>query len=66
MRRKKKKRKEQKLPVQVWDGEFDTEIPELNIVTKGKELKHTRPVKTCMSNSFAFGGANASLIIREE
>ncbi len=58
--------KEQKLPVQVWDGEFDTEIPELNIVTKGKELKLTRPVKTCMSNSFAFGGANASLIIREE
>ncbi len=58
--------KEQKLPVQVWDGEFDTEIPELNIVTKGKEMKLTRPVKTCMSNSFAFGGANASLIIREE
>lgn len=58
--------KEQKLPVQVWDGEFDTEIPELNIVTKGKELKLTRPVKTCMSNSFAFGGANASLIIQEE
>lgn len=58
--------KEQKLPVQVWDGEFDTEIPELNIVTKEKELKLTRPVKTCMSNSFAFGGANASLIIREE
>ncbi len=58
--------KSQKLPVQVWDGEFDTEIPELNIVSKSKEPALNRPVKVCMSNSFAFGGANASLIIREE
>lgn len=58
--------KTQKLPVQVWDGDFDTEIPELNIVTKGKEHLLSRPVKICMSNSFAFGGANASLIIRKE
>ena len=60
--------KNQKLPVQIWDGQQDPEIPQLNIVTC--PASHTpvtpeRPVKICMSNSFAFGGCNASLIIRE-
>ncbi len=57
--------KNQKLPVQVWDGERDEEIPELNFVSKENQLPERR-IKCCMSNSFAFGGCNASLVIREE
>lgn len=55
--------KGQKYPVQVWDEQRDEEIPELNIITAGKETAPAKPIETCMSNSFAFGGANASLII---
>lgn len=51
-----------KLPVQVWDKIQDEEIPELNIVNAG-EKSGCKKVRICMSNSFAFGGANASLII---
>lgn len=55
--------KNQKFPVQVWDEQRDKEIPELNIITTGKGNAPVKPIETCMSNSFAFGGANASLII---
>lgn len=51
-----------KLPVQVWDGERDEEIPELNIVD-GKSGGKTGELKVCLSNSFAFGGANACLVL---
>lgn len=51
-----------RLPVQVWDGEQDSEIPELNIVDKNNSGNCTK-VKICMSNSFAFGGSNACLIL---
>lgn len=51
-----------KLPVQVWDKIQDEEIPELNIVSAG-EKSDCKKVRICMSNSFAFGGANSSLII---
>ncbi len=58
--------KNQKLPVQIWDGQQDPEIPQLNIVTLPADhqpVTPEKPVKICMSNSFAFGGCNASLII---
>ena len=51
-----------KLPVQVWDGERDEEIPELNIVD-GKSSAAQGQLKVCLSNSFAFGGANACLVL---
>ena len=51
-----------KLPVQVWDGERDEEIPELNIVD-GKSSAANGQLKVCLSNSFAFGGANACLVL---
>ncbi len=51
-----------KLPVQVWDGERDEEIPDLNIVD-GKSGGKTAELKVCLSNSFAFGGANACLVL---
>ncbi|MCR4953750.1 MAG: 3-oxoacyl-ACP synthase [Treponema sp.] len=65
-----------KLPVQVWDGEQDPEIPVLNIFDKnttasvngqmngaGDVEKAASNLKVCLSNSFAFGGANACLVI---
>ncbi len=55
-----------KLPVQVWDGEFDSELPVLNFVGKETFEKNTAikgNLKVCLSNSFAFGGANACLVI---
>lgn len=51
-----------KLPVQVWDGVQDEELPQLNIVD-GKSGEMKGPLKVCLSNSFAFGGANASLVL---
>lgn len=52
------------LPLQVWDGEQDEELPALNIVD-GKSGADGEPgeLKVCLSNSFAFGGANACLVI---
>lgn len=60
--------KNQFLPVHVWDGVRDEEIPELNLVTANniEEILGNHEIKCCMSNSFAFGGCNASLIIRKE
>ena len=49
------------LPLQVWDKQKDAELPELNFVDEGTDFK--KPVKICLSNSFAFGGANACLVI---
>ena len=53
---------EKALPLQIWDGVRDEELPEINIVSK--ENKNTpQKVNVCMSNSFAFGGANTSLLL---
>jgi 3-oxoacyl-[acyl-carrier-protein] synthase-1 len=50
------------LPLQVWDGERDEELPALNIVDGKSEVKEGE-LKVCLSNSFAFGGANACLVL---
>jgi len=47
-----------RLPPHVWDGEADPELPALRVVTQGERLSS----RLVMSNSFAFGGSNASLI----
>ena len=54
------KNKDHLLPVHLWDGERDEVLPSLNFVTKG--FKKER-LSCCMSNSFAFGGCNVSLIV---
>ena len=46
------------LPPHVWDGEADPALPALRVVAKGERLSS----RMVMSNSFAFGGSNASLI----
>jgi len=48
------------LPPQIWDGVFDEEMPKLNFTNKNNNLHQ---IKICLSNSFAFGGANACLVI---
>ena len=47
------------LPPHVWDGEADPELPALRVAAKGERLAS----RMVMSNSFAFGGSNASLIL---
>lgn len=55
--------KYQILPVHRWDGVFDGDMPRLHFVEKS-DCPH--PLRYCMSNSFAFGGCNTSLILHNE
>lgn len=49
------------LPPHLWDGEQDTTLPTLNVIWPGSRLGH--PIRFALSNSFAFGGSNACLIL---
>lgn len=51
------------LPVHKWDGEFDPDFPKMNFVSGKEKFNKGKGVEICMSNSFAFGGANSTLII---
>jgi 3-oxoacyl-[acyl-carrier-protein] synthase-1 len=53
------------LPPQLWDGLADPALPSLQLVTAGQQF---RPASTrrLMSNSFAFGGNNISLMFATE
>lgn len=48
------------LPPHLWDGVQDASLPSLNVVAPGTRLG--RPVRWALSNSFAFGGSNATLV----
>jgi 3-oxoacyl-[acyl-carrier-protein] synthase I len=50
------------LPPHVWDGQPDPQLPALNFVTTADRLEQSA-ARCLMSNSFAFGGNNVSLII---
>lgn len=50
---------QQALPLQVWDSVQDPDDPTLPLVTHGQSAT----LNVVMSNSFAFGGSNASLIL---
>jgi 3-oxoacyl-[acyl-carrier-protein] synthase I len=50
------------LPPHVWDGMADPELPPLQVVHAGQAFAATQR-RVCMSNSFAFGGNNISLIL---
>lgn len=45
----------------IWDGEADATLPAINLVPTGAK-KNTK-INTCLSNSFAFGGNNVSVLI---
>jgi 3-oxoacyl-[acyl-carrier-protein] synthase I len=53
-----------KLPPHLWDGAVDPNLPKLNVVKRGDSLG--RPLRRALSNSFAFGGANATLVLERE
>ncbi|MEB0090598.1 beta-ketoacyl-[acyl-carrier-protein] synthase family protein [Pseudomonas sp. CCI1.2] len=53
---------ENALPPHAWDGQADPQLPALQWVEPGQCLTHAHP-RRLMSNSFAFGGNNVSLII---
>lgn len=50
------------LPAHIWDRQKDPELSEINLLNKA--TRWTKP--RFMSNSFAFGGSNVSLIIEKE
>ncbi len=51
---------ERRLPPHRWDGEADPALPALRLTTEASRLDGPR---VCLSNAFAFGGNNLSLII---
>ncbi|MGH7837506.1 MAG: beta-ketoacyl-[acyl-carrier-protein] synthase family protein, partial [Candidatus Binataceae bacterium] len=50
------------VPPHLWDGEADPAIPRLNLVPMQFQLAHPEWV-AALSNSFAFGGSNASVVL---
>lgn len=55
--------KSRQLPPHLWDGEREEGIPKMNMTSLSSSMAE---IKTCMSNSYAFGGCNVSLIITNE
>jgi 3-oxoacyl-[acyl-carrier-protein] synthase-1 len=53
-----------KLPPHLWDRMADPALRPLDVVEPGSNLG--RPLRRVLSNSFAFGGANAALILGRE
>ncbi|MCR4578936.1 MAG: 3-oxoacyl-ACP synthase [Treponema sp.] len=57
-------KEKKRLPLQIWDGQRDPELEELNIIDKNNAKSNdAKKLKVCLSNSFAFGGANACLVV---
>src|SRR5262249_20570149 len=55
---------EGKLPPHLWDGTPDPGLPVLSVAERGSSLG--QPLRWILSNSFAFGGANATLVLGRE
>jgi len=49
------------LPPHLWNGARDAALPALKVAEQGMRLG--RPIRYALSNSFAFGGSNASLVL---
>ncbi|TNE44092.1 MAG: beta-ketoacyl-ACP synthase [Deltaproteobacteria bacterium] len=52
------------LPLHVWDGEADDSLPHLHLVSSSTPIASSPQI--VLTNSFAFGGNNASLILGVE
>ena len=59
---------EHKVPANVSDGEVDNSLATINLVNAKANAERTakNKLQTCMSNSFAFGGNNISLVIGKQ
>lgn len=53
------------LPPHLWDGQADPAVPALRLVSAGQTLQRSHG-RRLMSNSFAFGGSNISLILGDQ
>jgi 3-oxoacyl-[acyl-carrier-protein] synthase-1 len=53
-----------KLPAHLWDGVSDPALPVLQLATPATRLGH--PPRWALSNSFAFGGANVTLVLARD
>jgi 3-oxoacyl-[acyl-carrier-protein] synthase I len=51
------------LPLHHWDGEADAALPALDLIQTQRHLSRNTNTRHVMSNSFAFGGSNVSLIL---
>ena len=60
----KKYNSNQKVLPQLWDGELGKDITSINFVTIGDYLPSDSSVSYVISNSFAFGGSNTSLLLK--
>jgi 3-oxoacyl-[acyl-carrier-protein] synthase-1 len=52
------------LPAHHFDGERDPALPAIRLVSPGERL--AAPPRAVLSNSFAFGGSNAALVLTRE
>lgn len=53
-----------RLPPHIWDGAADPALPPLHLTAPGERMR-TKGRRVVMSNGYAFGGSNVSLIIGE-
>ncbi len=53
------------LPAHVWDGVADPDLPPINLCGYAEFVSPVNGVYALMSNSFAFGGSNVSLILKK-
>jgi 3-oxoacyl-[acyl-carrier-protein] synthase-1 len=53
-----------KLPAHLWDEVRDPALPHLQLATASTRLGH--PLRWALSNSFAFGGANVTLVLARD
>ena len=51
------------LPRHLWDGQADPALPSLDLIQDVRHLPRSGTRQYVMSNSFAFGGSNVSLIL---
>jgi 3-oxoacyl-[acyl-carrier-protein] synthase-1 len=52
---------QQRLPPHWWDGEADPALPALSFIAPGQRA--SAPLRYALSQSFAFGGSNAALVL---